>query len=63
MAQVSRKDAQAVADTISANIVMEVSAKTGYNIEKLFTDVAKKLIERDSSVSILYLVFNFLLPN
>ena len=30
---------------------MEVSAKTGLNIEKLFTEVAKELLKRDGFVS------------
>lgn len=51
MAEVSRKDLNAKATEINATIKMEVSAKTGDNIEKLFKDIGNELIKRDSSVS------------
>lgn len=49
-AEVSRKEANAVAKAINANIFHEVSAKTGTNIEKLFHDLGAELIKRDASV-------------
>ena len=50
-AAVSRKDSQQMAAQVRAKIQMEVSAKTGEKVDKLFMDVAKELCKIDQSVS------------
>ena len=50
-AEVSKKDAQALGQSVGANIQNQVSAKTGLNIEKMFQDIGMELIRRDNLVS------------
>ena len=47
----SKADLASNALAIGAHIAMQVSAKTGDKVEKLFTDLGIELIKRDSSVS------------
>ena len=48
----SKADLASNALAIGAHIAMQVSAKTGDKVEKLFTDLGIELIKRDSSVKI-----------
>ena len=50
--EVSTKDVSTLGQTLGADIQSQVSAKTGYNIEKMFHEIGKELIKRDNLVSL-----------
>ena len=50
--EVSKADLASNALSIGAHVSMQVSAKTGEKVEKLFYDFGLELIKRDSSVSV-----------
>lgn len=50
--EISKKDLLENAKKVGAHISIEVSAKTGHNIEKLFEEFGRELIKKDNTVSI-----------